>query len=1070
MAAPVPPMMPPSGKADSTPSAICFPAPVNDRLPTISPLDRALSHLRRAKRELEELAEDLSQIVLLAYASNEHISGNVSAAALEQGAKGILTPPFTPDAVLGTFATALNVQTIDIAATSPTTSTRKDSMGDGGLFAALSQYALPAASQPPLAALRIPPSVLRGNVAHTPVRSTLPSAGSPGSLYHHFKPLPPLPLITPRSSLSQSSPLATTEIEVKVNVDTQVESVSQPNPAAGVQSQPKPESPASMSASAQPDLNKVHTTSEPASPKAEPPTPTPAPAPLMSAQPQPKSKTTRLPSALPLAADLNRPLPSQQRSLPPLSPPPVQKDSLPSPTSPELPVKPTLTSSISMSAAVDALAAPAQTQSSDPFYDFTFVGPRRRSVDTGGLSLALKASSDDLFGLGTRGWTVSAFGPGAAVGGWGWGGWEEVDSIEGPLFAELLSDMYVHTQNTTDEALVHFTSPFPLHPSTRRRLIHHLSRWDFEPHNLTSDELLECAFIVFEALFRIEGMSEDSQIPVEHLETQFRPFISAVRSIYHSQNKYHNFQHAIDVLQAVYSFLVQAECVPPLTILLEGKEQLDEPQEGELRLPLPTGSGPSSTPTENGSGAWSRKERRSTLIQQVLDNRDLLALCLAALGHDVGHPGLSNAFMKNARTPLSVVYDDKSTLEQMHCALFLQLMRKHGLGHLVATSSEIFTFASMATPCTSSTEHAHGFKCSDASEFRKTLVQTVLVTDMSLHFGWMGKLGELAKDVEKGEALTKNALPDVKMLVCQALIKCGDISNPARPHAVSEHWSSALLEEWSCQAMLERELGLPVSVAASADEVTQAKGQIGFIDLFTKPLFDTTSSVIPSMEVFARQGDINRAQWQQRLDKCVAAAETAAPRVVAPVRYRRLSQDDHFRSVFPLSLPASLLTPLPTPSPAGASFGSGWPTGASLSTPPNEEEDESNTPTMPPTSAPPMGGHPRDGRQHGSVSSASSMAASSPSPFSPGGAVGDSSSTAASSPASHGRSILSSDGGAFPPSVATAQEVQPTPVRAAYNASIRKKKSFHRISWDPQRRRVEIPPPVPSVLPEHLTP
>ncbi|KIO25419.1 hypothetical protein M407DRAFT_92010 [Tulasnella calospora MUT 4182] len=940
-------------------------------------------------------------------------------------------------------------------------------MGDGSLFASLSQYALPAPSQPTLAALRIPPSVIRGNAAHTPVRSALPSAGSPGSIYHHFKPLPPLPLITPRSSLSQSSPLATTEIAVKVNVDTQVESVSQANPAAGVQSQPKPESPASMSASAQSDLNKVTTTSQPVSPKAEPPTPTPAPPASTPTQQQPKFKSARLPSALPLAANLNQPLPSEQRSLPPLTPP-VQKNAPPSPTSPELPMKPALTSSISMSAAVSAVAPPASTESTDPFYDFSFVGPRRKSVDTGGLALALKASSDDCL-FGTRGWTVSAFGPGSAVAGWGWGGWEEVDSIEGPLFAELLSDMYVHTQNTTDEALVHFTSSFPLHPSPRRRLIHHLSRWDFEPHNLTSDELLECAFIVFEALFRIEGMSEDSQIPVEQLETQFRPFISAVRSIYHSQNKYHNFQHAIDVLQAVYSFLVQAECVPPLTILLEGEEQLEDLREGELRLPLPSGSGPSRTTTESGRGPWSRKERQSTLIQQVLDNRDLLALCLAALGHDVGHPGLSNAFMKNARTPLSIVYDDKSTLEQMHCALLLQLMRKHGLGHLIATSSEISTFASMAAPCASSSEHSHGFKCSDASEFRKTLVQTVLITDMSLHFGWIGKLKELAKDVEKGEALTKNALADVKMLVCQALIKCGDISNPARPHAVSEHWSSALLEEWSCQAMLERELGLPLSVAASADEVTQAKGQIGFIDLFTKPLFATTSSVIPSMEVFARQGDINRAQWQQRLDKCVAAAETAAPRVVAPVQYRRLSQDDHFRSVFPLSLPPSLLTPLPTPSPAGASFGSGWPTAAELSTPPNEEEEESNTPTMPPTSAPPMGGHSREGRQHGSVSSASSMAASSPSPFSPGGAVGDSSSTAASSPASHGRSILSSDGGAssFPPS---APEVQPTPVRAAYNASVRKKKSFHRISWDPQRRKLDMPPPVPGVVPEHLTP
>ncbi|KAG8987436.1 hypothetical protein FRB90_003344 [Tulasnella sp. 427] len=125
---------------------------------------------------------------------------------------------------------------------------------------------------------------------------------------------------------------------------------------------------------------------------------------------------------------------------------------------------------------------------------------------------------------------------------------------------------------------------------------------------------------------------------------------------------------------------------------------------------------------------------------------------------------------------------------------------------------------------------------------------------------------------------------------------------------------------------------------------------------------------------------------------------------------------------------------------------------------------------MPPLSAPPMG-YRREGRQQDSVSSGSSMAASSPSPFSPG-ALGDSSSTAASSPASHGRSILSSDGGmSFPSSAsAAAPDGQPNPVRAAYNASVRKKKSFHRISWDPQRRKVEIPPPVPNMPPEHLTP
>ncbi|KAG8966433.1 hypothetical protein FRB90_010961, partial [Tulasnella sp. 427] len=346
---------------------------------------------------------------------------------------------------------ALNVNAADITPTS-TGAMRKDSMGDGSLFATLAQYTLPATSQTQLGSLRLPSSLLRGSAAHTPVRSTLPASvlGSPGSMYHHFKPLPPLPLITPRSSLSQQSQPATSEVETKADADTKVESA----PVQAVpRSQLKPESPAATMP-VQPLGQDKATTPEP-SPKAESPTPTPTPS-LQLQQPR-KSNNARLLSALPLAADFNQPPPSTQKSLPPLSPLQSPKDLAPSPTTPSSPAKPALTSSISMSAAVSAIAPPF-TQSSDPFYDFTFVGPRRKSVDTGGLALALKASSDDcLLGPGSREWTVSAFGPGAAVGGWGWGGWEP-DSTDGPLFAELLSDMYVHTQNTTDEALVHFNS------------------------------------------------------------------------------------------------------------------------------------------------------------------------------------------------------------------------------------------------------------------------------------------------------------------------------------------------------------------------------------------------------------------------------------------------------------------------------------------------------------------------------------------------------------------------------------------------------------------------------------
>jgi len=66
-----------------------------------------------------------------------------------------------------------------------------------------------------------------------------------------------------------------------------------------------------------------------------------------------------------------------------------------------------------------------------------------------------------------------------------------------------------------------------------------------------------------------------------------------------------------------------------------------------------------------------------------------------------------------------------------------------------------------------------------------------------------------------------------------------------RPIEVSEHWSTVLLAEWANQASLEQELQLPVSVVASADAAIQAKGQIGFIDLFTLPLFDAAADAMP---------------------------------------------------------------------------------------------------------------------------------------------------------------------------------------------------------------------------------
>jgi hypothetical protein len=78
------------------------------------------------------------------------------------------------------------------------------------------------------------------------------------------------------------------------------------------------------------------------------------------------------------------------------------------------------------------------------------------------------------------------------------------------------------------------------------------------------------------------------------------------------QNSYHNFEHALDVLQAAYTYLRAAGVVPPLDILLPDNE-------GKMwRAPRAFDSGPLVT---------------------VLVQEDLFVLAIAAIGHDVGHPG-----------------------------------------------------------------------------------------------------------------------------------------------------------------------------------------------------------------------------------------------------------------------------------------------------------------------------------------------------------------------------------------------------------------------------------------------
>jgi hypothetical protein len=66
-------------------------------------------------------------------------------------------------------------------------------------------------------------------------------------------------------------------------------------------------------------------------------------------------------------------------------------------------------------------------------------------------------------------------------------------------------------------------------------------------------------------------------------------------------------------------------------------------------------------------------------VSKYLQNSDVMVCLISSLCHDMGHPGLNNAFQTSAKTDLAAKYCNISILENHSVDLTLSLLRSHNI-------------------------------------------------------------------------------------------------------------------------------------------------------------------------------------------------------------------------------------------------------------------------------------------------------------------------------------------------------------------------------------------------------
>ena len=273
-------------------------------------------------------------------------------------------------------------------------------------------------------------------------------------------------------------------------------------------------------------------------------------------------------------------------------------------------------------------------------------------------------------------------------------------------------------------------------------------------------------------------------------------FLTSISNLYKPSTLYHNSMHGADVTQSAYIYITHSNA---------------------------------------------EKIAKTNVI-------DILSIIIAALGHDLGHPGLTNMYHMNDSTEIAITYNDISILENFHASLLFRTLRK--------SENNIFEKLSNI----------------DYKIIRKRMISEILATDMANH----GKVVSVIKsrivlnenneyklNLLSGNEQTKN---EEQQYLLDFIIHLADLGHNTKLFNISLRWVSLLSEEFWRQGDLEKKKNLPVSFLCDRDQINIPQSQKGFISGFILPTFESLSLIFPSLKFTIDNANNNLKEWQKLID------------------------------------------------------------------------------------------------------------------------------------------------------------------------------------------------------------